>query len=196
MNSVYLISNFTILDYIEWSSVLLSLTFLYLLIKENKWCWPFGIVSSLLSIYLFYEFKLYSESILYFFYVLFGIYGWYIWTSKEREELPIKTWSWNAHIPIIFGGFILSFLLGYFFKNYTDAEKSYIDATTTIFSFIATYMEAHKIFSHWVFWILINGVSIWLYYSRGLEVYAAQMLIFFSFSIYGFWAWRKKVALI
>jgi len=186
------ISNFGTLDYIEWSAVLLSLIFLILLIKEKKWCWPFGIASSLLSIYLFIEIKLYSEAILYFYYVLIGVYGWYVWTSKNKEDLLVTTWSWTKHIPIILGGFLLSFLLGLFFKSYTDAEKTYVDASSTIFSFIASYMEAHKIFSSWVFWILINGLSIWLYYNRGLMIYSGLMVIYFVVSLYGFWDWGKK----
>jgi len=196
MEEINYIANFKTIDYIEWTAVLLSLIFLIFLIKEKKWCWPFGIVSSLLSIYLFIEIKLYSEAILYFYYVLIGIYGWYVWTSKNKEDLKVKTWPWAKHIPFILGGMLCSFLLGLFFKTYTDAEKSYIDSTSTIFSFIASYMEAHKIFSSWVFWILINGLSIWLYYNRGLMVYSGLMVIYFVVSIYGFWDWGKKSEVI
>lgn len=211
---IYLHVNFTILDYIEWSSVALSLTFLILLIQENKWCWPFGIVSSALSIYLFYEFKLYSEAVLYLFYVLFGIYGWYVWSGKHTKTsqqdtdaildfkeakkanfIPVSSWAWAKHIPILTGGIVCSYLLALFFKTQTDAERTYVDATTTIFSLIATYMEAHKVFSSWIFWILINGTSIWLYYDRGLPVYAGLMLIYFGVSIYGFFDWGKKAKL-
>jgi len=184
--------NFTFLDYIEWTAVVLSLTFLYLLIKENKWCWPFGIISSLMSIYVFYEFKLYSEAVLYIYYVLIGIYGWYVWTNKNKEELLVTTWSWAKHIPIVLIGGALSYGLGLFFLTQTDAERTYVDSTTTIFAFIASYMEAHKIFSSWVLWIIVNGVSIWLYYDRGLLVYAVMMIVYFLVSIYGFFDWGKK----
>lgn len=188
----YLFIDFIFLDYIEWTAVLLSLTFLILLIRENKWCWPFGIVSSSLSIYYFYQINLYAESILFIYYVIIGFYGWYVWNKKDKHESNIKTWSWAKHIPILLIGFLLSFLLGLFFKTYTDSERTYVDSTTTIFSFIASYMEAHKIFSHWIFWIIINGVTTWLYYDRGSSVYAGMMLVYFGVSLYGFFDWGKK----
>ena len=197
MDIIDSINNFTHLDYIEWTAVFLNLIFLVLLIKENKWCWIFGIIASAISIYLFIQFKLYSEAVLYFFYVLIGVYGWYVWTANEKKkenntEFEVSTWSWAKHIPIILIGVALSVGLGLFFKTQTDAERTYVDSTTTIFSFIASYMEAHKIFSAWIFWILINGVSIWLYYDRGLMVYSFQMVIFFIVSLFGFWDWGKK----
>jgi len=210
MDIINSISNLTHLDYIEWTAVILNLIFLVLLIKEKKSCWIFGIIASAISIYLFVQFKLYSEAVLYFFYVLIGIYGWHVWNSNENKndtisvkngidsktngnsEFEVSAWPWSKHIPIILVGVFLSFALGLFFKTQTDAERTYVDSTTTIFSFIASYMEAHKVFSAWIFWILINGVSIWLYYDRGLVVYSFQMVIFFVVSLFGFWDWGKK----
>jgi len=186
----------TLLEGLELTSVLLSLTFLVLLIRENKWCWPFGIISSLLSIYVFYEFKLYSEAVLFIYYVLIGFYGWYVWNSRDQSPLLVTAWSWVKHIPLIVIGSILSFLLGLFFKTQTDAARSYIDSTTTIFSFLASYLEAHKIFSSWIFWVAINGISIWLYYDRGLKMYAFQAVIYFGVSIFGLIDWGRKSGVI
>ena len=192
MNPFLFIFELTLLEYIEWTAVLLSLTFLYLLIKENKWCWLFGIASSLLSVYLMYQFKLYSDTGLYIFYVLIGFYGWYVWGNEKNKDLKVSTWPWLVHIPIVLGGAMLSYALGVFFLTQTDAERSYVDATTTIFSLFASFMEAHKIFSTWIYWIIINGVSIWLYYDRGLMVYSAMMVVYFVVSVFGFWDWGKK----
>ncbi len=42
---------------LEIVAVTLNLTFLVLLIRENFYCWLFGIAGSLLSILLFYNIK-------------------------------------------------------------------------------------------------------------------------------------------
>ncbi|MGB1306957.1 MAG: nicotinamide mononucleotide transporter, partial [Flavobacteriales bacterium] len=68
---------------IEVISVLFGLAFLVLLIRQNILCWWFGIVGSLLSIFLFYHTKLYSEAILYTYYVLMGFYGYYSWNNNK-----------------------------------------------------------------------------------------------------------------
>ncbi len=178
---------------VEWTATLLGIIFLVLMMRENSWCWFFGILSSALSVYLFYENKLYSETILYVFYVLFGIYGWWKWKKPSNTAaLKISRWARPKHaVTIILGG-VLALGLGYFFKHYTDADKSYIDAQTSVFGLIATYLEAHKILGGWIYWIVINGVTIWLYYTKGLTVYVWLMVVYFILSFVGFYQWRKR----
>jgi len=179
---------------IEIIATVTSLIYLFLLMKENIWCWFFAIISSALSVYLFITAKLYSEAFLYATFILFGIYGWYKWSRKTNtgttlavSKLPIK-----LHGLSIIIGFMLAFLLGYLFKTYTDAEKSFIDSNTTMFSFIASYLEAHKYLYAWVYWIIINGINIWLYYTQGLSVYAGLMIVYFIMSGVGLWRWHKS----
>ena len=91
-------------------------------------------------------------------------------------------------IPI---GLLLSFGLGYVFDTYTDAEKPYLDASTTTFSLFASVLEARKILSGWAYWIVINGVTVGLYFSKSLDIYAGLMVIYFVMSIVGYFQWRK-----
>ncbi len=178
---------------IEIISVVFGLAYLVLMMRENIWCWIFGILSSLLGIYLFVEAKLYSEAILYFYYVLIGVYGWVKWSKKKNgETLKVTTWGVKAHALILVIGFALSFLLGYTFNKFSDAEKPFIDSNTSVFSFIASYLEAHKILSSWIFWIAINAVSVWLYFVRGLEVYAGLMVLYFILSFAGYFQWKRS----
>ncbi len=179
---------------IEIIATITSLVYLFLLMKENIWCWFFAIISSALSVYLFITAKLYSEAFLYFTFILFGIYGWYKWSNKTNRggTLTVSKLSIKTHGLWIIAGFILAFILGYIFRTYTDAEKSFIDSNTTIFSFIASYLEAHKYLYAWVYWIIINGVNIWLYYTQGLSIYAGLMIIYFVMSGVGLWRWRES----
>lgn len=179
---------------VEIAAVLFSLLFLFLLIRENIWCWLFGILSSLLSIYLFIESRLYSEAILYFYYVITGIYGVIIWRKRPTEKpLPVVNWPVKVYLYLLVIGFFGSLGLGTFFKQYSNAANPYPDAFSTIFSFIATYLEVHKVLSAWIFWIFINLFSIWLYASRDLYIYSALMVVYFVFSIVGYWNWKGKL---
>ena len=74
------------IDNLELIAVILGLIYLILLIKEKIACWIFGILSSAISIYLFYSIQLYSEAILYFYYVIIGIYGFWLWSIKGVEK--------------------------------------------------------------------------------------------------------------
>lgn len=175
---------------IEILATATSLGYLLLLIRQNIWCWPLAIVSGLLSIYLFLESKLYSESILYGYYILIAIYGWWNW-SRPKAPIKVTTWKTKNHLTAIPIGIVLSVGLGHMFITYTDADKPYLDATTTIFSFIASILEAKKILSGWIYWIIINGVTVGLYFSKSLDIYAGLMVIYFVMSIVGYREWRK-----
>lgn len=182
---------------IEIIAVVLSLVFLVLLIKEVVWCWPFGIVSSMLSIYLFIEARLYSEAILYGFYVVIGIYGWWVWTTPKSNSKPLAVaiQTWKGRLGVFLLGLVGAIALGQFFSRFTDAANPHIDATTTSFSFVASFLEAHKLLSAWIYWILINAASVWLYQERGLPIYSLLMVIYTGVSIFGWFDWRKKLPL-
>jgi nicotinamide mononucleotide transporter len=174
---------------------------LWLLIRKSIWCWPFGILSSLLSIWLFFEVKLYSEAILYAFYVLFGIYGWYNWhqdlqsqaSENNTAEIHIIRASNQFLVAGSFVAVILALGIGYLWSSRSDAAYPYADAFTTNFALLATWLESKRIFEHWFFWILINAASSAIYYLKDLHIYAALMLLYFGMSLWGWYSWRKDI---
>ena len=177
---------------IELLSVGFNLVFIILLIKENIWCWPFGIVGSLLSVYLFILVQLNAESLLYVFYVIMGAYGWGNWSKPIGEELLISKWNITPHLTLVIGGVILGLALGWIFDNYTEAVYPFVDSQTTVFGIAATFLEARKKLYAWIYWIVLNGVSIILYASRDLFIYSGLMVVFFALSVYGFRSWSVK----
>lgn len=179
---------------IELFAVFTGLIFLLLLIREHILCWPFGIVSSVAFAVLMYRSQLYSESILYGIYVVLGFYGWYSWRSKDDQAVPIQRVQASRVFLSVAIGLAMAFLLGYYFKNNTDAQRPYADAGSTVFSIIATFMEAHKWLVAWLFWIVINGFSIWLYYDRSLNLASILMIIYFVMSIVGYIEWKKRLS--
>ena len=183
---------------IEILAVAFNLVYLFLLIRENIWCWINGIIASFLSVYLFIESKLYSEAILYLFYVLVGVYGWLVWAGKisKTEGKRVITKKLRYHFIALLFGCFGTIGLGWFFSNSSDAEKPYYDAFSTAFSFVASFLEAHKILSAWLYWIVLNLFSVWLYKSRDLNLYAGLMGVYFVASVWGYYEWRKKLNVI
>ncbi len=177
---------------LEIVAVIFGVIYTVLMAKNKISCWIFGIIGSLLSIYLFAVYaKLYAEALLSVFYVFAGIYGWIMWKKQEViTEVYQHTLKRNFLIIVI--GVVLSFALYYtltlFFK---EAQKPLIDSFTTIFSFLATYMMAKKWIENWLYWIAIDGVSVYLYYTRELEIYALLMLAYTIIVVYGFIQWKK-----
>lgn len=175
--------------------MIFNLSFLFLIIYRLRIAWIFGILGSAISIYLFLlpSVRLYSEAILYSYYVIIGIYAWVTWgkVSDTKNTILLERRSYQYHIKIILIGITLTICLGFLFSTYSNANNPYMDSFSTIFSFIATYLQAKKILSSWVYWIILNLFSIYLYLLRGLDIYSIQMFIYFIGSIWGFYNWKK-----
>ena len=177
----------------ELIAVISGLTYVILIARNKPIGWLFGIISALFSIFLFIGFaKLYSEAILYTYYVIAGFYGWYHWKSLNNQKKLVHV-GWTKHVLIIFAcsgmSYMLFLLMAYFFP---DGKRPLIDAFTTVFSFLATYMATRKWISNWIYWIVIDLVSVWLYWSRDLEIYALLMLIYALMAVYGYYSWRAQ----
>jgi len=184
-----------LLQIVEASAVALNTVYVILAVKEKILCWPFGILASLISIWLFIQIGLFAEAILFIYYVLMGLYGWWSWSQGRTEggELDIRTWKYSRHIAIILTGILFSFLLGATLSEWTTAKSPYFDSFTTIFSFIATWLTARKLLENWIYWIIIDLATIFLYASKDIFLYAALSLVYTFMAIYGLIEWRKKL---
>jgi len=54
-------------------------------------------------------------------------------------------------------------------------------------------MIAQKILDNWLYWIVIDATSIYLYTSKGLYFTVFLFAIYIALSIYGYYNWRKKM---
>lgn len=177
---------------IEAAATAAGLFYIVLLIREKVVCWPFGIAGSLLSIYLFVDTRLYSEAILYTWYVAMGIWGWVRWSARERAgSNPVVTLSLAGNGALIIICVFSGLLLGHLLDSYTNAERPVIDALTTTFSFAATLLEVRKVLHAWLYWIVINLVTVWLYQDRALDIYAALIGLYAVLSVVGFVQWLR-----
>ncbi|TAH26040.1 MAG: hypothetical protein EAZ07_04945 [Cytophagales bacterium] len=183
-----------IYQFLELVSTVFSLFYLIFLIKEKKVCWIFGILASSLSIIILAHSTLYAEAILALYYVVIGFYGWWHWNKKNPDEIKIQTWGIINHVWAISIGIVLSLVLAYTLSKFTNSKNPFADSFITIFSFIASYKEAKKVLSGWIYWFFINGFSVGLYFQRSLNYYAFLAIIYTLMTVWGYLDWYKKIA--
>ena len=53
--------------------------------KNNVLVFPTGIVSVLIYVYITYQNKIYAESGINIYYFMMSVYGWILWTSKNKK---------------------------------------------------------------------------------------------------------------
>ena len=176
---------------IESTAVFFSVLYVILAIKENVWCWGAAAISVILYIYICYTAQLYPETGLQFFYLLMAIYGYYQW-NKNDSSLKVQQWTITKHLFFLLLGALLSFLMGFYFSIYTNAAMPLVDSFTTVFSIFATYMVTKKVIENWLYWIVIDAVSVYLYFSRDLHLTSLLFLVYTIIAIFGYFAWIKR----
>lgn len=174
-----------------WEAVAVGcgLLYLILLVRGHVACWAFGIAASLITVFLYVDKKLYLEAVLNAYYVLAGVYGWWYW--GRGGTVPVTEWSLNRHTAWLIACTILSLGAGILMSRYTDSPRPYIDAALTVFSFLATWMEARKVLSGWYYWFVINAVSVWLQWDRELYLFTAHSVLLTVLCVVGYFSWRK-----
>ena len=189
--TTHLIEGLKATSTIEWIAVSSSIIYVVLAAKRFILCWFFAFTSSVLFVYLCYMGKLYIEAVLQFFYVVMALVGWLSW-KHSRSDFLIRIWSTDLHVRNILISSFLACIIGFLFDNYTQQASPYVDAFTTCFSLSATYMVAQKILGNWLYWIVIDLVSIYLYAERDYYLSAVQYALFTLLAVYGFWVWQQE----
>jgi nicotinamide mononucleotide transporter len=184
--------NLSAMQIVEILATCASLLYITLMVRENIACWVFGIASSLLSIYLFVDVRLYSEAVLYGFYAMMGVWGWLRWHRRlEQDHNPVVSWRVEAHLRALLLGSLLALGLGYSMQHFSDAQRPLFNAFTSIFSVFATFLEINKVLEAWWYWLIINLASVWLYHDRDLDIYAVLIGCYSVLSMWGYWRWRR-----
>jgi nicotinamide mononucleotide transporter len=178
---------------LEWITFVAALAYVYFAAQKKIVTWVFALISVGLTFYLDVIGKLYIESGLQVFYFVMAIYGWINWKKAEKNDLPIARWSIQLHLLNIFASASLALLVGYLFANYTEQSTPYLDAFTTCFSLVATFMVVKRVIENWLYWIFINMGMVVLYLNNGYEILALQYGLFVILAIYGYWSWNKAL---
>jgi nicotinamide mononucleotide transporter len=148
-------------------------------------------------VYIRPDVRLYSEATLQVYYMVMSVYGWMAWTKKKDETasseslISIQRWTIKQHLMAFGSGIVLLLLLGSFW-SWMGGALPYVDAFTTAFSIIATYMVTQKIIENWIYWIVIDLVSVFINWERGLYLFAVLFAVYCIVAIFGFIEWRRK----
>jgi nicotinamide mononucleotide transporter len=180
----------------EAVAVILAIAYLLLAVKENILCWLFAFLSTAIYTVLFWDVSLLMESALNVYYMAMAVYGWHQWTrggtngDDGTHALAVRSMSGQQHVLVISGIAVLTFVSGYFLSEHSSAAWPYIDSFTTWASVITTYLVTRKYLQNWLYWIIIDTVSIPLYIDRGLNLTALLFVAYVVIAVVGYVKWR------
>jgi len=180
------------LPLLELTAMLLSLAYVTLAARGSLWCWPAAFISTAIYSVIFYDVLLLMDSALNIYYLIMAIYGYWAWTNgQSQSSIKVITWKINCHLKVIASLIIIALGLGYIMANYTPAHFPYLDSLTTTFAIFATYLVTQKVLENWLYWIVIDLASIYLYIEKGLLPTAILFIIYIIIAVYGYIKWRS-----
>jgi nicotinamide mononucleotide transporter len=189
------INYFQHLPWLELIAMVFSLAYVFLAAKGSLWCWPAAFTSTALYSYIFYDVLLLMDSALNTYYLVMAVYGYWQWSKNTNSQqdssatLAIVSWSASWHLKACFALAILASALGYFMATYTQADFAYLDTFTTVYALFATYLVTQKVLENWLYWIVIDVVSIYLYIEKGLVPTTVLFIILVIVACYGYLKW-------
>ncbi|WP_428240912.1 nicotinamide riboside transporter PnuC [Gynuella sp.] len=189
------------MSYLEFFGTICYLLSVLLIARRHMLTWPIGIISVVLYMMLFYQYQLYSDTLEQIYYIGASVYGWWYWQasqSSSQTKTPVIVGSkGNVLIWVLFTlvsslavGRIMSGIHLHLPKWFPEpASFPYLDALTTVMSFVAMWLMARRRLESWVYWIIVDVIGIWLYYTKGIKFVSLQYVLLLAIAIAGVVSW-------
>ncbi|MBT6585301.1 MAG: nicotinamide mononucleotide transporter [Gammaproteobacteria bacterium] len=175
-------------------AVALAIAYLLLAVRQHIACWYAAFISTAIFLYVFWQVNLYMESGLQVYYLGMAVYGWWAWQrggSEGYPELTISTWSPRQHLIVIGIVVAATFVSGSLLSG-TEQQLGYLDSFTTWGAVVATFMVTRKILENWLYWIVIDSASLYLYFDRELYFTMILFLVYLVIIFFGFRSWLRE----
>jgi len=192
--SVQLVSAWHDTSGIELTAAALAVAYLLLAIRQRLSCWSAAFVSSCLYVWVLFTAHLYMESVLNAFYAAMAIYGFWQWQQgKEGGALKVTRWPIARHASALLAVIALSMVSSFFLRRFTPAAWPFIDSMVAWSSVFATLLVARKVYENWHWWLVIDSVSLCLYFTRHLYVTTLLFGMYLALIVIGMREWRRSL---
>ena len=163
---------------------------------RNRFCWVAGAVSSAGAALLAGARGLPMQSGLQVFFVFMSVYGWLNWTrSAQQGELPVGRWPTPWHLGAAVAITLLSFASARYLAAETRAAWPLLDSLTTWFSLLATWLAARARLENWLYWVVINALSVFIFFAQKVWGMALLSVLLAVIAVGGFIDWRRRLRL-
>jgi len=189
-----LIAQFLSTSTLEAIGSALGLAYLLLAVRRNLLCWLCAFTSVSIYLWLFARAGLYMQSLLHVFYLGMAVYGFIDWRKGRSSEGQVLIVSWTLKQHALAVGFVAVATLvnGWVLAANTQAVAPYLDSFVTWGSVVTTIMVARRVIENWLYWIVVDALAAYLYFSQGLLVTALLFIIYLGIVIRGYFTWRQE----
>jgi len=177
---------------LEWAAIAFTIACVFLAGRNSVHSWWIGIIGTSLYAALFYQYNLFADVLLQFFFVLTGFIGWYSWANPDwkvsfiEQSEKISNVTSKSTIIMFVTALLVAVAYGSLLKTFTSAYAPIIDSMVLTFSVVGQLLLMRRKVQTWPFWILVNTIAVPLYWSR--ELYPTAIM-YSAFWVHAWWAW-------
>jgi nicotinamide mononucleotide transporter len=192
--SVQLVSAWRGTSWIEITAAALAVVYPILAIQQKISCWVAAFVSSCLYVWVLFGARLYMESALNGFYAAMAVYGFWQWQhGEDGAALAVSRWPIARQAAGFLAVNVLSLVSWYFLRRFTPAAWPFVDSLVTWSSVFATFLVARKVYENWHWWLVIDSVSLCLYFTRRLYLTMLLFALYLVLIVIGMRHWRRTL---
>lgn len=181
-------------DPLEIAATVLTLICVILAVKRSLWQFPFGIIGTGLGFFVFWRAQLYSSAVLQPVFIAVQIYGWWYWLKGDSSRPPpIKSTSAWLVAAACLAALGVAAVAAFALQALTDANMAMADAAIFALSIVAQVLLSRKRIETWPVWVAVNAISVYVYASQALWLYATLYAFFFFNAFWGWWEWRREM---
>lgn len=199
---------------LQIAGVALGLLYLWLEYRADIRLWIVGLVMPLIHGALYYKSGLYADCSMQVYYVLAGLYGWFVWRRNNTRTDVGQTGAKDskgasgakpsaaalhiAHtplrmIPVLTAVYAAAHAALYLLlTHFTDSTVPFWDAGTTALSVVAMWMLSRKLVEQWLVWLAVDLVTVGLYLYKDLPYTAGLYALYSALAVAGYLRWRRQ----
>jgi nicotinamide mononucleotide transporter len=180
---------------LELTAFISGLLSVWLTLRMHIANWPVGMFNVVCFAFLFVDAKLYADALLQVAFFVLGAYGWWSWTRTKAMagSLPVTRASLAELGTVVLLALVFTALAASTLMAWTDSPAPWPDSSVLVLSLLATWAQAKRRIESWLLWIVVDLISIPLYWSRSLPLTAILFAIFLMICIAGLVSWRKRL---
>lgn len=177
----------------ETIAAVLSASAVWLTTRRSPWCFPVGLLSVSVYIWVYAGARLYSEVLLQCCWVVMLVAGWWRWlrhldATGHVRLAPLPRRAAGLHLLAgVAGGLALGFAM----HRYTNAALPWLDAMLTALSLVGQFWQNRRHVAAWWMWIAVDVVYVGMFASKHLYVTAVLYAGFVVLAVNGLRAWAR-----
>ena len=193
-------SAFTLFDlpvtWLEIIAFVLALITVSCNVFEIHWSFVFSIIASGMYAWFFVHSGIYGEASVNVFFALISFWGWWQWLFGKRANAPgpirpvlLKR---RGRMIAVAAWAVLWLICGLTLKHVASSTVPWWDGFVTAGSIVGAVLAGRKFIENWQVWVLVNTVSIGLFWYKGLVLTTGLYVVFLGLAFVGWAEWSRR----